>query len=369
MNSVTCCFAQSHPIRLPNSILERKVKAFGVKRACVSPTAATAAQPRKAAASKQSTKVDRDGSSATATITVSALVGEPIGPKKVLVPIGFGSEEMEAVIIVDVLRRAGAEVTLASVEPQLEVEASAGTKLVADLSISSCAKASFDLIALPGGMPGSARLRDCETLKKMTSKQAEEKKLYGAICAAPAVTLQPWGLLKRKQVTGHPAFMDKLSTFWAVKSNLQVTGELTTSRGPGTAFLFAISLVEQMYGEGIAKEIGNSLLMHVTGDTSRAVEFNQVDWSLDHPPKVLVPIADGSEETEIVTVIDVLRRAKVEVTVASVEKSVKVSASQGTKIVADSLIVDISESTYDLIILPVRPLTLSRIKRFIGLFF
>lgn len=53
---------------------------------------------------------------------------------------------------------------------------------------------------LQGGMPGAARLRDCETLQKITSKQAEEKRLYGAICAAPAVTLLPWGLLKRKQV-------------------------------------------------------------------------------------------------------------------------------------------------------------------------
>lgn len=106
---------------------------------------------------------------------------------------------MEAVIIVDVLRRAGADVTVASVEPQLQIEASSGTKLVADTSISTCSDQVFDLVALPGGMPGSARLRDCEVLQKIMSKQAEEKRLYGAICAAPAVTLKPWGLLKKKQ--------------------------------------------------------------------------------------------------------------------------------------------------------------------------
>jgi hypothetical protein len=68
---------------------------------------------------------------------------------QVLVPIGFGTEEMEAVIIIDVLRRAGADVTVASVEPQLEIEASIGTKLVADTSISTCSDQVFDLVALP----------------------------------------------------------------------------------------------------------------------------------------------------------------------------------------------------------------------------
>lgn len=69
--------------------------------------------------------------------------------EQVLVPIGFGTEEMEAVIMVDVLRRAGAEVIVASVEPQLEIEAAGGTRLVADTSISSCAEQVFDLVALP----------------------------------------------------------------------------------------------------------------------------------------------------------------------------------------------------------------------------
>lgn len=68
---------------------------------------------------------------------------------QVLVPVGFGTEEMEAVIIVDVLRRAGAQVTMASVEPQLEIEASGGTRLVADTSISNCSHEVFDLIVLP----------------------------------------------------------------------------------------------------------------------------------------------------------------------------------------------------------------------------
>ncbi|XP_004136975.1 protein DJ-1 homolog C isoform X1 [Cucumis sativus] len=272
--------------------------------------------------------------------------------KKVLVPIGFGTEEMEAVIIIDVLRRAGAAVTVASVESELEIEASAGVKLVADTLISSCSNEVFDLVALPGGMPGSVRLRDCEILRKITSRQAEEKRLYGAICAAPAVTLLPWGLLRRKQTTCHPAFTDKLPTFWAVQSSIQVSGELTTSRGPGTTFGFALALVEQLYGESVAKDVGELLLMDSESDCPRKEEFNKVDWSVDHTPRVLIPIANGSQGIELVTIADILRRAKVDVVIASVEKSLQILTSTGTKVVADKLIKEAVESTYDLIILP-----------------
>ncbi|CAK9159028.1 unnamed protein product [Ilex paraguariensis] len=305
-------------------------------------------QQRKTPTPKRSSIPTKTLSPPTTTNTTTHLPR-----KKVLVPIGFGTEEMEAVILVDVLRRAGAEVTLASVEPELEIEASGGTRLVADTSISTCSDDIFDLVALPGGMPGSARLRDSEILKKITSKQAEEKRPYGAICAAPAVALLPWGLLKRKQTTCHPAFIDKLPTFWAVKTNIQVSGELTTSRGPGTSFEFATSLVGQLFGESVAMEVGKLLLMHgVDDDAPRKEEFNAVEWSVNHIPLVLIPVANGSEEIEVVVIVDILRRAKVDVVVASVEKSLQILASGGTRIVADKLIGCAAESIYDLIILP-----------------
>ncbi|CAH9081822.1 unnamed protein product [Cuscuta europaea] len=270
---------------------------------------------------------------------------------------------MEAVIMVDVLRRAGAGVTLASVEPQLEVKASGGTRLVADTLISACSNEVFDLIALPGGMPGSVRFRDSEVLKNIMIKHAEEKRLYGAICAAPAVTLLPWGLLRRKQVTCHPAFMDKLPTFYAVKTNIQVSSELTTSRGPATSFQFTISLVEQLFSEAVAREVGELLLLNVNDKDPIKQEFNEVQWSFDHSPQVLIPIANGCEEIEVVTVVDILRRAKVNVVVASVQKSAVTLASNGIKIVADMLIDCAAESTYDLIILPGGDVGVERLQR------
>ncbi|KAL1337002.1 hypothetical protein AAHE18_10G103700 [Arachis hypogaea] len=238
---------------------------------------------------------------------------------------------MEAVILIHVLRQAGADVTVASVEPQLQVEAAKGTKLVADTSIEACSDQIFDLVVLPGGMPGSVRLRDCEVLQKITCRQAEENRLYGAICAAPAITLLPWGLLRRKKVSGG----------------------LTTSRGPGTTYEFAVSLAEQLFGESVAKDIAGLLFMRTADDNAVKKEFNKVEWSVDHhAPSVLVPVAHGSEEIEVVTLIDILRRAKANVIVASIEKTHEVLASKGTKIVADVLISDAQESSHDLIILP-----------------
>ncbi|XP_078429192.1 class I glutamine amidotransferase-like superfamily protein [Wolffia australiana] len=272
--------------------------------------------------------------------------------KKVLLPIGMGTEEIEAVVLADVLRRAGAEVLVASVETKLEVEGSSGTKIVADAPIGDCFGEIFDLVVLPGGMPGATRLRDCEILQKITCKQAEEKRLYGAICAAPAVVLKPWGLLRRKQMTGHPAFMDKLPTFWAVKSNIQVSGELTTSRGPGTAIDFALSLVEQLFGSGVSEVIGEQLLIQVNDGSLRKEEVNPSEWSFGQNPRVLIPVANGSEGMEVVTTVDILRRAKIDVVVASVERSTKISTSQNSTIIADKSLSAAAESKYDLIVLP-----------------
>ncbi|KAL5992835.1 hypothetical protein ACLOJK_013754 [Asimina triloba] len=175
-----------------------------------------------------------------------------------------------------------------------------------------------------GGMPGSAWLRDCEVLRTIMSKQVEEKMLYGAICAAAPVVLQPWGLIRRKQTTGHPAFIGTLPTFWAVMPNLQVSGELTTSRGPCTSFEFALSFVEQMLGSSLAEEIGGNLVMiHSDGKHPREEEFNPLECSVEHIPQA-----------------NILRRAKVDVVVASVEKSMQILGSQESKLVADKSIDD-----------------------------
>ena len=179
--------------------------------------------------------------------------------KKVLVPIADGTEEIEAVCIIDVLRRAGASVIVASVD-QLQVNASRGVKLVADKLIADCVDDTYDLIALPGGMPGAEHLRDSKDLEKILKRQHQEGRLYAAICASPAVVLQHHGLLGRRQATCHPNFVQQLENTEAVERRVVVDGTCITSRGPGTALEFALKLVELLYGEQKAREIAQSMV-------------------------------------------------------------------------------------------------------------
>lgn len=177
--------------------------------------------------------------------------------RKVLIPIADGTEEIEAVCIIDTLRRAGADVTVASVEPTRQITASRQTRLVADALIEDCADAVYDLIALPGGMPGAEHLRDDATLTALLRRQAAEGRRYAAICAAPVVVLQHHGLLEGRKATCFPSFASHLED--ASAADVVVDGPCTTSRGPGTAIEFALALVEQLYDAETAREIGTRM--------------------------------------------------------------------------------------------------------------
>ena len=179
--------------------------------------------------------------------------------RKVLVPIADGSEEIEAVCIIDVLRRAGALVTVASVDG-LQITGSRGVKLVADRLISDCSDA-YDLIALPGGMPGAEHLRDSKELAVMLRLQKQEGRLYAAICASPAVVFEHHGLLDQRRATCHPSFVHLLQNREAVDSRVVVAGECVTSRGPGTALEFALKLVELLYGVDKARDVAEPMLV------------------------------------------------------------------------------------------------------------
>jgi 4-methyl-5(b-hydroxyethyl)-thiazole monophosphate biosynthesis len=182
--------------------------------------------------------------------------------KKVLVPIADGTEEIEAVCIIDTLRRAGAEVTVASVG-ELQITASRGTKLVADTRIAERAGGIYDCIALPGGMPGAEHLRDCPPLIAMLKQQKQSGRLYAAICASPAVALQPHGLLQKVKATCFPGFRDKLDPAYASDDRVVVDGHCVTSHGPGTAIEFALKLVELLFGVQKAREVAGTMLVQI----------------------------------------------------------------------------------------------------------
>ena len=181
-------------------------------------------------------------------------------PKNVLVPVADGTEEIEAVTIIDVLRRAGAQVTVASVG-DLQITASRGVKLVADTLIADCLDQNYDLVVLPGGIPGAEHLRDDGALKKILLRQHSEGRLFGAICAAPAVVLQAHGLLQGRQATCHPAFEQHLSDVSSVQSSVVVDQGCATSRGPGTAMAFSLALVELLFGKQKRQEVAAPMVI------------------------------------------------------------------------------------------------------------
>lgn len=185
--------------------------------------------------------------------------------KTALIPIADGSEEIEAVCLIDVLRRAEVEVTVASVMNGRKITAARGTTIVADALISDCSDQSYDLIALPGGMPGAERLRDCEPLIEMLREQRKAGRLHGAICASPAVVLLPHGLLSGRRATCYPSFRTDLEDAADVEASDQrvvVDGTLVTSQGPGTAIAFALRLVALLFkDETKAQEIQERMLV------------------------------------------------------------------------------------------------------------
>lgn len=180
--------------------------------------------------------------------------------KKVLVPVADGTEEIEAVTLIDVLRRAGADVTVASVG-DLQITASRGVRLVADVPIADCVDKTYDLVVLPGGIPGAEHLRDDENLKQILLQQHAQSRLFGAICAAPAVVLETHGLLQGRRATCHPNFTRQLSNTSSADTNVVFDRGCATSRGPGTAMTFALKLVELLYGPEKRKEVAEPMIV------------------------------------------------------------------------------------------------------------
>ncbi len=167
----------------------------------------------------------------------------------VLVPLAPGFEELEAITIVDLLRRAEFDVTTAGLADG-PVTASRKTVHVPDVTLDSVCERSFDLIALPGGLPGALNLRDSEILGSMLEAQHGRNGWIGAICAAPLV-LAARGLLRERRATAFPGVLDEYADQVGeiLDSPLVTDRPIVTSRGPGTAMDFALRLIELLEGE------------------------------------------------------------------------------------------------------------------------
>ena len=177
---------------------------------------------------------------------------------RALVPVANGTEDLEAVTIIDVLRRAQFEVTVASIEHDLTVTLAKGCKLTADVAITEVKKESFDLVAVPGGSQGAAALAKNKILIEKLKDNRANRRWYAAICAAPAMVLAQHDLLEGKRATCFPAFKDQLPRY--VDAPVVVDGHCITGQGPGSALAFSLKLVELIQGEDKARKIAESMI-------------------------------------------------------------------------------------------------------------
>jgi len=171
----------------------------------------------------------------------------------VLVPLAQGCEEIEAVTVIDILRRAGITVVSAGLDDQ-PVRASRGVTLVPDTTLDAALQNSFDMIVLPGGQPGSNNLKADPRIITLLKNMALQGKYVAAICAAPSV-LATAGLLDGKHATSYPGALDPFPKVMQLPDAVTEDEMLITSRGPGTAMDFALTLVERLEGKAKRQEV------------------------------------------------------------------------------------------------------------------
>lgn len=177
-----------------------------------------------------------------------------------VVVLADGFEEIEAITQIDVLRRAGVDVTVAG----LKEGAATGAHGVAVQTDRMLSAVDFepDLVVLPGGMPGSERLGESPEVVDLLKKQHGAGRMIGAICAAPAYAPVAAGILDGKKATCYPSFETRFtSATTAVEDRVVADGNVVTSRGPGTALEFALALVDQLVGKDKGDELRRGMLV------------------------------------------------------------------------------------------------------------
>ena len=181
---------------------------------------------------------------------------------KVCVFLADGLEEIEGLTVVDVLRRAGVEVTMMSVAGSLSIRGSHDICVQADCLFDAKKAGEADMLVLPGGMPGTLTLKAHEGLNSLLKTFDSEKRNIAAICAAPSI-LGGLGMLRGKRACSYPSFEDKLDGAEVQQVPVVTDGHITTGRGMGAAIPFALRLTSILCGEEKAEEVRKSIVFHV----------------------------------------------------------------------------------------------------------
>ncbi len=179
---------------------------------------------------------------------------------KVLVPLAQGCEELEAVTIIDLLVRAGVDVITASLDHNKVITCSRGVQIIAQVPLESILDESFAMVVLPGGQPGADHLEQDKRILSLLRTTVEAGGIIGAICAAPKVLVTA-GLLNGRQATSYPGVIDIQPAQGMSYINKSVVddGNVITSRGPGTAMDFALTLIEKLKGKAVRLDVEKEL--------------------------------------------------------------------------------------------------------------
>lgn len=178
---------------------------------------------------------------------------------RVCVFLADGFEEIEGLTVVDILRRAGVDTQMVSIKEERTVTGSHQISVQTDVCFKEADFSGTELLVLPGGMPGTKNLGAYSPLTDLLVKFYNEGKQVAAICAAPSV-LGDLGILKGKKAACYPGFEERLTGAEVVFDKVAVDGNVTTSRGMGTAIPFALSLVEQLVSKEKAAELKKGIV-------------------------------------------------------------------------------------------------------------
>lgn len=171
-----------------------------------------------------------------------------------------GFEEIEALTVVDMMRRAGMPVKTVSIASQKEVKGAHGITVEADMLFERPELADIDWLILPGGLPGATHLGEFAPLCQLLKSHAAEGGNIAAICAAPSV-LGDLGLLEGRKATGYPGFESRLTGAEYTAQAVEVSGHIITGKGPGMAAAFALAIITRSTSPEKAREVAEGMLL------------------------------------------------------------------------------------------------------------
>jgi 4-methyl-5(b-hydroxyethyl)-thiazole monophosphate biosynthesis len=192
-------------------------------------------------------------------LKLRAIECKEVSMPRVAVILADGFEEVEAMAIVDVLRRAEIDTVIAGLRDGY-VTSTRKVKVIPDTTIDTVNADDFDMIVLPGGQPGADNLNADPRVKELVSSFSRKGKLTGAICAAPIV-LAGAGVLQGKRATSYPSYSSNLGGAVYEEEPVVIDGNVLTSRGAGTALVFGLAIVERMLGNEKARKIRQAMLI------------------------------------------------------------------------------------------------------------